>query len=94
VKYYDWSDSKNAKLKAERGICFPDIVAAINQKGALADIDHPNVVLYPGQRVLLVEIDNYVYVVPYVEDKTKIFFKTIYASRKMTKKYVAERRNT
>jgi len=88
VKYYDWDEVKNAKLKAEREVCFEDVMAAMDEGRVLADIDHPNQILHSGQRVLVVNINSYIYTVPYVEDDVKIFFKTIYPSRKMTKKYL------
>ena len=91
MKYFDWSGIKNTYLKAERGIGFEDIQAAAEEGKVLADIDHPLKSLYPNQKVLIVEFNNYAYVVPYVEDDTKIFLKTIYPSRKMTKKYLSKR---
>lgn len=79
-------------LKTERGIGFEDIQAAIEEGKILTDIDHPQKQRYPGQRVFIVEFDGYAYAVPYVEDDIKIFLKTIYPSRKMTKKYLSKRR--
>jgi hypothetical protein len=92
VKYLDWSEIKNTLLKAERDVCFEDVQAAIEEGGLLADIDHPLQSRYSGQRVWIVEYDGYAYVVPYVEDNEKIFLKTIYPSRKMTKKYLTKGR--
>jgi uncharacterized DUF497 family protein len=37
VKYFDWDDAKNAKLRAERGIGFEGIVFHI-ERGDLLDI--------------------------------------------------------
>ena len=92
MKFFDWNELKNIHLKVERGICFEDIQTAIEEGKVLADIDHPQKSRYPNQRVFVVEFGNYVYIVPYVEDDIKIFLKTIYPSRKMTKKYLKERR--
>lgn len=88
VKYYDWDEAKNNKLKAERDICFEDILTAIDAGKVLDDVKHPNNLRYLTQRVLIIEIDSYVCPVPYVEDDEKIFFKTIIPSRKATKKYL------
>ncbi len=88
MKYFDWNEIKNTYLKADRGIGFEDIQAAIEEGKILADLEHPLKSRYPNQRVLIVEFGDYVYIVPYVEDGTKIFLKTIYPSRKMTKKYL------
>jgi uncharacterized DUF497 family protein len=92
VKYYDWDELKNAKLKAERGICFEDIVTVIGEGSLLDVLHHPNQSKYPNQRIYVVKVSGYVYLVPFTEDKDKYFLKTIYASRKMTKKYLFNRR--
>jgi len=44
---------------------------------------------YPNQNIfiILIEIKDYVYLVPYVEDDTSIFLKTIILSRQINKKY-------
>lgn len=88
MKYFDWDESKNAKLKFEREICFEDIVIAISE-GKIHDVAiHPNTRKYPGQRIYVVEIQEYIYAVPFVEDEEKIFLKTIFASRVLTKRYL------
>lgn len=92
MKYFDWNEIKNTYLKRERGIGFEDILAAIEEGKILADIDHPLKALYPNQKVFIIEFNGYAYVVPYIEDDTKIFLKTIYPSRKMTKKFLSGRR--
>ncbi len=90
MKTYDWDPVKNEKLKAERGISFEDIVFHI-MLGAEADIfEHPNQSRYPGQKVSVVIVDEYGYLVPFVETETVIFLKTIIPSRKATKKYVGD----
>jgi len=55
----------------------------------LDDITHPNKEKYTNQNIfiILIQIKDYIYLVPYVEDDTSIFFKTITPSRKMNKKY-------
>lgn len=91
MKYFDWDKEKNAKLKAERDICFEDIIDAINEGRVLDEFDHPNKKLHPNQRIIVVNIENYAYYVPYIEDDEKIFLKTIYPSRKATRKYIKEK---
>lgn len=93
MKYFDWNEVKNTYLKTERAIGFEDTQTAIEEGNVLADLDHPLQDSYPNQRIFIVEFSGYAYVVPYVEDDTKIFLKTIYPSRRMTKKYVSKRRN-
>jgi hypothetical protein len=50
-------------------------------------VRHPNSANYANQKVFIVKIDDYMYSVPYVEDKEKIFLKTIIPNSKATKKY-------
>ena len=42
---------------------------------------------YPHQKMMVVEMDDYLILVPFVEDQEKIFLKTAFKSRKITKKY-------
>lgn len=88
MKYFDWDEEKNSLLKKLREVSFEDVQTAIEEGRVLDDLDHPNKRKYPKQRILIVAIDNYVYYVPYVEDEEKIFLKTIFPSRKATKKYL------
>ena len=88
MKYIDWDELKNAKLKAERGICFEDVVTAIEEHRILAILAHHNTQRYQHQKLMIVEIEDYAYLVPYVEDEYKLFLKTIIPSRKATKEYL------
>ena len=85
VKYFAWDDAKNAKLRADRGIGFEDIVFHIERGDLLDILEHPNHDRYGGQRIFVVQRDDYVYLVPFVEDEHSIFLKTIIPSRKATK---------
>lgn len=88
MKYYDWDEEKNAFLKESREVSFEDVQLAIEEERVLDDFEHPNKKRYPNQRIMVVEITSYAYYVPYVEDKDKFFLKTIFPSRKATKKYL------
>jgi len=90
VKYYDWDSEKNEKLKVERGISFEDIVFYIAQGFEVDVFEQPNQSKYPGQHVSVVLVENYVYLVPYVESDSTLFLKIIIPSRKATKKYLGE----
>lgn len=94
MKYFDWDEEKNALLKIERGVGFEDVVSAIDEGNLLEVLNHHNSKKYPNQKIYVVKIEDYVYLVPFVEDEEKHFLKTIYPSRKMTKKYLTERRKT
>lgn len=88
MKYYSWNEEKNELLKSERQVSFEDIVFYI-EKGFLLDVlEHPNQEKYKGQKIFAVQIDEYVYLVPFVETDHEIFLKTIIPSRKATKKYL------
>jgi len=84
-----YSLEKNELLKEQRGISFEDVILALESGNLLDDIEHPNKEKYPNQNIfiIVIEIKDYVYLVPYVEDDTSIFLKTIIPSRQMNKKY-------
>ena len=84
----EFDDRKNNVLRVERGVCFDDVIEAVLNGRLLGILEHPNKSKYTHQRLLLVLIKNYVYVVPYVEDREKIFLKTVFPSRKFTKLYI------
>ena len=67
------------------------MVIYLQQDEILDIIEHPNRTEYPNQRVFVLNIDDYVYLVPYVEDRKEIFLKTIIPSRKATKTYLGEK---
>ena len=90
VKYFAWDDAKNEKLKADRGIGFEEIVFHIERGDVLDILEHPNPQRYAGQRIFVVQRDDDVYLVPFVEDEKLIFLKTIIPSRKATKEYLGE----
>ena len=88
MKYFSWNEEKNELLKSERRVSFEDVVFYI-EKGFLLDVlEHPNQEKYKGQKVFAVKIDDYVYLVPFIENDHEIFLKTIIPSRKATKKYL------
>lgn len=90
--YFDWDEEKNQKLKEERDISFQEIVDAMENGYLLDVIPHPNQKKYPGQKIFIVNINNYIYSVPFAETNEKVFLKTIFPSRKATKKYLIERK--
>jgi hypothetical protein len=87
MKHINWNTEKNVKLKESRGIGFEDIVFYIEKGDILNDCLHPNQKRYPKQRIMVIGINNYAYLVPYVEDVEEIFLKTIIPSRKATDIY-------
>jgi len=92
VKYIDWEEEKNLKLKKERDISFEEVIIAIEDNQILDIVEHTNKEKYPNQKIIIININEYAYLVPFVESEEKIFLKTIIPSRKATKKYLIERR--
>jgi uncharacterized DUF497 family protein len=88
VKYFDWNKDKNKLLKMQRGISFEDVQNGYENGSVIDVIEHPNKFKYPNQKMFVLVKENYVYLVPFVEDKEKVFLKTIIPSHKMTKKYL------
>lgn len=88
MKYFDWNALKNEQLKIERGIGFEEIIVAINEGKILDTLIHPEQKKYPGQRIYVIQINEYAYLIPFIEDEEKVFLKTIFPSRKATKKYI------
>ncbi len=90
MKPINWNSTKNQQLVAQRGISFEDIVFYMQQGQLLDDTKHPNSDKYPEQRIFVINVDNYVYLVPYVENRQEIFLKTVIPSRKATRQYLGE----
>ncbi len=85
---FKWNAEKNEILAKQRGITFEEVVQNIESGAKVIETDHPNTIKYPNQRILIVEISNYAYIVPYVKDEDTLFLKTIIPSRKATKEYL------
>lgn len=90
MKYFDWNERKNKLLKLERDVSFEEVLVAIEAGGLIKVINHPNKERYPNQKIFVVNINNYAYLIPFVEDKEKVFLKTIIPSRKATKQYIVK----
>ncbi|MDX1900674.1 MAG: BrnT family toxin [Gammaproteobacteria bacterium] len=88
---YDWDSDKNNLLIDQRGVSFEEVVAVLEAEGILDIIDHPNKKNYGHQKIYIVEINGYIYLIPFVEDEGRIFLKTIIPNRKANKKYLSSR---
>jgi uncharacterized DUF497 family protein len=86
-KIYNWNPEKNQMLIQERGISFERIIFEISIGNEVAVVMHPNQEKYPGQMISVVQVDDYVYLVPFIETESEIFLKTIIPSRKATREY-------
>jgi uncharacterized DUF497 family protein len=88
MEIFYWDNEKNELLKKTRGVCFEQVVLLMERGDVLETIEHPNQDRYPGQKIAIVMIDDYAYLVPYVEKNEEVFLKTIIPSRKATNKYM------
>ena len=80
MKEIRWSLLKSERLKKTRGVSFEEILNA-----KLIGIKrHPS---RKNQNIMIFEYKRYIWIVPYVIEKDYIFLKTIFPSRKFTKKY-------
>lgn len=87
---YEFPTEKNQWLLKERGISFEEIIAAIENNQILDIIEHPNQDKYPHQKMYVIQINNYIYLIPFVKkNEETIFLKTAFASRKATKFYLS-----
>jgi uncharacterized DUF497 family protein len=93
MKRNNWNPQKNDLLKQKRGIGFEDIIVAILGNKILDIVQHPQKER-SSQKYLIVEINDYAYVVPFVETEEERFFKTIFPSRKYTKIYLRKQNAT
>ncbi|MFN0190801.1 MAG: toxin [Aestuariivirga sp.] len=83
---FKWNPEKSELLRKQRGLGFEEIELAIEKQQVLANIASPSK-RFPHQRMLVIWVNNYVYAVPYVEEKGVRFLKTIFPSRVLNKKY-------
>jgi uncharacterized DUF497 family protein len=90
MQIFKWNAEKNKTLADTRGITFDEIVQQIHAGALICEAPHPNKNKYPDQTILIIEINNYAYLVPCVISGDEYFLKTIIPSRKATKQYLRE----
>lgn len=83
---YTYSLSKSVWLRQERGLGFEEIISLIEEEGVEAVYPHPSA-KYPNQFICEVVVETYVYIVPFVVEGNKAFLKTLFPSRKATKRH-------
>ena len=88
MKYFSWNAEKNESLTRERGVSFEEAVFHIERGDLLDILEHPNQERYPGQKIFVVNINGYAFLVPFVESETEVFLKTVIPSRKATDTYL------
>lgn len=90
--YYKWNSEKNKQLKLQRGIGFEQIVLHIEKGDILEIVNHPNNDKYPHQQIIIVNISEYAYLVPFIQEEKGMFLKTIIPSRKVTNHYLRDKK--
>ena len=85
---FDWDPDKEKWLKENRGMSFHYVLFHIENDDLLDVREHPNKEKYPNQKLLIIKMNDYVYVVTYVQEQDTMFLKTIIPSRKETKRYL------
>ncbi|OQX95023.1 toxin [candidate division KSB1 bacterium 4572_119] len=91
MKLINWNKDKNIWLKKCRKIGFEDVLYYMDNNFVKDDIEHTNKEQYPNQRIFVLDIEESIYLVPYVESNEEIFLKTIIPSRKATRDYLGEK---
>ncbi len=85
---FRWDPQKNALLMRERGLSFEQIALAVEGGDLLQVIAHPNPARYPNQKIMVVAMDGYAFLVPFVQEEEGYFLKTIIPSRKATRDFI------
>ena len=88
MSQFDWDEEKSQQLQDVRGVSFEDVIFHIHNGDVLDIIRHPNKNRYPNQLIIVVDIEDYIYLVPYVKERGTRFLKTIIPSRKATRDYL------
>jgi hypothetical protein len=88
---YNFDREKNKWLLKERQISFEEVISILDTVGPLDILDHHNKKDYPSQKIYVVEVDGYVYLVPFIKQGNEVFLKTIFPNRKMNKKYLGKK---
>ena len=80
-----WNESKNVRLKRERGLSFEMVLEKIDANQFLSVERHPK---RSNQWILVLELNGYPHVVPFIiEEDGSWFLKTIYPSRSAKKRF-------
>lgn len=90
MKPLAWDNARSEWLRTQRGIGFEEVTFEIGRGNLLATVEHHNPSRYAGQRIFVVRIEAYAYIVPFIEDEKTIFLKTIIPSHKATRDYLGQ----
>lgn len=82
MKKVHWELEKARILKETRGIDFHKVAVMIEEGVLLGVVDVPS---RKAQSMFLLDYDDYLVCVPFVENEHEIFLKTAYRNRKLNK---------
>ncbi len=88
MKRFNWEPARNEQLKNERDVSFELVILCIEDDRILDVLEHPNPEKYIGQKIYVLEMNNYAYLVPFEDKGEERILKTIIPSRKFTNKYL------
>lgn len=87
MKLIRWNEEKNQLLILQRKLSFEMVLDKLANQEILAKQSHPDKKKYPNQFIFVLELNDYICYVPFVENEDEIFLKTIIPSRKLAKEF-------
>jgi sortase (surface protein transpeptidase) len=85
---YSWDETKNRYLSINRNMSFERTLVALEEGDILQVLQNPNQYKYKNQKIYILNIDNYAWVVPFRDEADKRVLITAYPSRKFTAEYL------
>ncbi|MEI7510667.1 MAG: toxin [Candidatus Peregrinibacteria bacterium] len=64
---FDWNEVKNELLKQDRNISFEEVVIALQDEKKFSIAKYPNPEKYPNQKMYILSLQGYTYMVPFVD---------------------------
>lgn len=83
----EFNEEKNKLLKETRWVCFEDVMVIIENWEIIDIIPNEN---YKNQQNLVIKINNYIYICPFIQTEDTFFLKTLFPSRKHNKIYLKQ----
>lgn len=87
VKKIEYNEDKDKLLSKTRGVKFDDFIDYIRKQRYVLISNN----CHKNQNIFVIVHNGYPYCIPFVEDKNKIFLKTIFPNRKF--KYLLKNRD-
>jgi hypothetical protein len=71
-------------------VSFEEITTAVDAGGLIEIVPHQNPAKYPRQKIMVVAVAGYTFLVPFVEEEDHFFLETIIPSRKATRDFITK----